>query len=63
MLECRAYPVEGGLAYAPILDVGPFLRALDAVRQSALVSGLPDLGRLFGGLRCPPPNRWAQRRI
>ena len=57
LLEGRAYPVESGLAYALVLDtLGPFLRRLDRSRLSILVSGLPDLGRLFGDLRLPQPE-------
>jgi DNA-binding CsgD family transcriptional regulator len=53
-LEGRAYPLEGGLAYGPILDAfGPLLRGLEPARQGALVRDLPDLGRLFGGPRLP----------
>jgi DNA-binding CsgD family transcriptional regulator len=54
VLEGSAYALEGGLAYAPILAAfGPFLRRLDSARQARLVSGLPDLGRLFIDLRLP----------
>jgi len=54
VLEGRAYALEGRLAYAPILAAfGPFLRRLDSPRQARLVSGLPDLGRLFPDLRLP----------
>jgi DNA-binding CsgD family transcriptional regulator len=53
-LEGSAYALEGDLAYAPILAAfGPSLRRLDSPRQAQLVSGLPDLGRLFTGLRLP----------
>lgn len=57
-LEGRAYPLEGRLAYAPILAaLGPSLRRLDSARQARLVSGLPDLSRLFADLhlRAPEP--------
>ena len=58
VLEARAYPLDGGLAYALFVDAfGPYLRGLDPVRQSGLVSGLNYLGRLFGHLRLPPPER------
>ncbi len=54
LLEGPAYALEGRLAYAPILAAfGPFLRRLDSPRQARLVSGLPDLGRLFTDLRLP----------
>jgi DNA-binding CsgD family transcriptional regulator len=54
ILEGCAYALEGRLAYAPILAAfGPFLRRLDSSRQARLVSGLPDLGRLFPDLRLP----------
>ncbi len=57
LLEASAYPLEGGLAYALMLDAfGPHLRRLDASRQAALVTGLPDLGRLFSGLGLPHPT-------
>lgn len=56
VLEGCAYALEGRLAYASILAAfGPFLRRLDPARQSRLVSGLPDLGRLFADLRLPAP--------
>src|SRR5579872_5372514 len=56
VLEGCAYALEGRLAYASILAAfGPFLRRLDPTRQSRLVSGLPDLGRLFADLRLPAP--------
>ena len=48
-LEGAAYPLQADLASAPVLEVlGPFL--------AGLVGGLPDLGRLFGGLHLPPPE-------
>jgi DNA-binding CsgD family transcriptional regulator/tetratricopeptide (TPR) repeat protein len=54
VLEGCAYALEGRLAYAPILAAfGPFLRRLDSPRRAKLVSGLPDLGRLFPDLRLP----------
>jgi DNA-binding CsgD family transcriptional regulator len=54
VLEGCAYALEGRLAYAPILAAfGPFLRRLDSPRRAQLVSGLPDLGRLFPDLRLP----------
>jgi len=57
VLEGSAYALEGRLAYAPILAAfGPFLRHLDSPRQARLVSGLPDLGRLFTDLRLPAPS-------
>jgi len=52
-----AYAPESVLAYALLLDAfGPYVRALDEQRRAALVDGLPDLGRLFGGLRLPAPE-------
>ncbi|MDO8670914.1 MAG: DUF2791 family P-loop domain-containing protein [Dehalococcoidia bacterium] len=57
VLEGRAFPLEAGLAYAPILDAfGPLLRSLDSARLEVLVGELPSLGRLFDGLRLPPPE-------
>jgi DNA-binding CsgD family transcriptional regulator len=57
VLEGCAYALEGHLAYAPILAAfGPFLRRLDSPRQARLVSGLPDLGRLFADLHLPAPE-------
>ncbi|HLX41490.1 MAG TPA: AAA family ATPase, partial [Ktedonobacteraceae bacterium] len=54
VLEGCAYALEGRLAYAPILTAfGSFLRRLDSSRQAKLVSGLPDLGRLFPNLHLP----------
>lgn len=56
-LEGRAFPFQAGLAYAPFLDAfSPLLRSLSSSRLKALVSGLPDLGRLFGELRLPQPE-------
>lgn len=56
VLEGRAYPMGVGLSYALILDAfGPLLRSLDPARLTSLTSGLPDLGRLFGGLSLPAP--------
>ncbi|MBI2863344.1 MAG: AAA family ATPase [Chloroflexi bacterium] len=55
-LEGRAYPVEAGLAYAPVLDAfGPLLLNAEPARLATLISGLPDLARLFGVLQLPPP--------
>ncbi|MDO8669940.1 MAG: DUF2791 family P-loop domain-containing protein [Dehalococcoidia bacterium] len=56
VLEGRAYPLGAGLAYAPIIEAfGPLLRSLDRARLKVLVDGLPDLSRLFTGLRLPFP--------
>jgi len=56
-LEGAAYPLQADLAYAPVLEaLGPFLAGLEPGRLAALVSGLPDLGRLFAGLHLPPPE-------
>src|SRR5258708_38953554 len=56
VLEGSAYALEDRLAYAPILAAfGPFLRRLASPRQARLVSGLPDLGRLFPDLPLPAP--------
>ncbi|MDO8672692.1 MAG: AAA family ATPase [Dehalococcoidia bacterium] len=56
VLEGHAFPLESGLAYAPLLDAfGPLLRSLDSSRLAILVDGLEDLGRLFGALRLPVP--------
>ncbi|HET7035984.1 MAG TPA: AAA family ATPase, partial [Thermomicrobiaceae bacterium] len=56
VLDGRAYSLEGGLAYAPILGAfGPLLRRLPPGRRERLTDGLPDLGRLFSHLRLPPP--------
>ncbi|MDO8672809.1 MAG: AAA family ATPase [Dehalococcoidia bacterium] len=55
-LEGRAHPLEIGRAYGPIVDaLGPLLRRLEPSHLSGLMDGLPDLGRLFGGLRLAPP--------
>ncbi|MDO8672098.1 MAG: LuxR C-terminal-related transcriptional regulator, partial [Dehalococcoidia bacterium] len=57
VLEGRALPLEGELAYAPIINAfSPLLRSLGAAHPVMLVDGLPDLGRLFGGLSLPPPE-------
>jgi DNA-binding CsgD family transcriptional regulator len=51
ILEARAYPLETGLAYAPIVDAfGPYLRELRPTRRAVLAGDLPALGRLFGDL-------------
>jgi DNA-binding CsgD family transcriptional regulator len=56
-LEGAAYPLQADLAYAPVLEaLGSFLAGLEPGRLAALVSGLPDLGRLFAGLHLPPPE-------
>ncbi len=56
VLEGSAYALESRLAYAPILAAfGPLLRRLDSPHQARLVSGLPDMGRLFTDLRLPAP--------
>jgi len=56
-LRGAAYPLQADLAYAPVLEaLGPFLAGLQPGRLGALVGGLPDLGRLFAGLRLPPPE-------
>ncbi|MBI2864762.1 MAG: ATP-binding protein [Chloroflexi bacterium] len=56
VLEGHAYPLEVGLAYAPILGaLNPLLRKVGSARLAILTSGLPDLGRLFSGLRLPAP--------
>src|SRR5262249_2769104 len=53
-LDGRAYPLEGGLAYAPLLDaMGPLLRSLEPGQRNRLVRGLPNLGRLFADLDLP----------
>ncbi|MDO8671325.1 MAG: AAA family ATPase, partial [Dehalococcoidia bacterium] len=55
VLEGRAYPLETGLAYAPFIDAfRPLLRSFDSARLAALVSGLPELGRLLSDLPLPP---------
>ncbi len=56
VLEGRAYPLETGLAYAPLIDAfRPLLRSFDSTHLAGLVSGLPDLERLFSDLRLPSP--------
>ncbi|MDO8672515.1 MAG: ATP-binding protein, partial [Dehalococcoidia bacterium] len=56
VLEGHASPLGAGLAYAPILNAfGPLLYSLDSVRLEFLVGDLPNLGRLFDGLRLPSP--------
>jgi len=56
-LEGRAYPLEGGLAYALILDaLGPVLRGLEPIRRARLAEGLLDLGRLFADLHLSEPE-------
>jgi DNA-binding CsgD family transcriptional regulator/tetratricopeptide (TPR) repeat protein len=56
-LKGAAYPLQADLAYAPVLEaLGPFLAGMEPARLTTLVRGLPDLGRLFAGLRLPPPE-------
>jgi len=56
-LKGRAFPLEGGLAYAPILDaLGAFLRGLEPIRRTRLAEGLLDLGRLFADLHLSEPE-------
>jgi tetratricopeptide (TPR) repeat protein len=55
ILEARAYPLESGLAYGPIVDAfGPFLRGLRPTRRAALAGGLSALGRIFADLDLGP---------
>ncbi|MBI2864705.1 MAG: AAA family ATPase [Chloroflexi bacterium] len=55
VLGGRAYPLEVGLAYAPLVDAfRPLLRNVDSARLQRLVSDLPSLGHLFDGLRLAP---------
>lgn len=57
VLEGRAFPLQDGLAYGPILSAfDPLLRTFDPSRLATLVKGLPDLGRLFAGLDLPSPE-------
>ncbi|MDQ6899305.1 MAG: AAA family ATPase [Candidatus Dormibacteraeota bacterium] len=50
-------PLEGGISYAPILEaVGVHLRQVSREALTALTMGLSDLGRLFAGLKLPPPE-------
>jgi DNA-binding CsgD family transcriptional regulator len=56
-LQGAAHPLQADLAYAPVLEaLGPFLAGLEPGRLAGLVSGLPDLGRLFTGLHLAPPE-------
>jgi predicted ATPase len=62
VLEARAYPLEGGLAYAPILAAfGPYLRRLDPNRRARLCSELAHLGRMFTDVRLPTPEPLGDR--
>ncbi len=55
ILAARAYPLETGLAYGPIVDAfGRFLRELRPTRRAALARGLSALGRLFADLDLGP---------
>src|SRR5438128_2101075 len=56
VLAARAHAMETDLAYAPIVEAfGRCLSALAPSKRAALVSGLPDLARLFRGLPLSPP--------
>jgi DNA-binding CsgD family transcriptional regulator len=47
--------LQQDLAYAPLVEaLRPLVRAAAEPGRSALVEGLPDLGRLFGDLSLPP---------
>ncbi|MDN5861638.1 MAG: AAA family ATPase, partial [Pseudonocardia sp.] len=51
VLGGRGLAAERGLGYAPIVEAfGPDLERLGVRRAAALVQGLPQLGRLFGGV-------------
>ena len=51
VLAGRAWPLDGGLAYAPIIDaIGPRIRDPSQPEATALVTGLPALGGLFPGV-------------
>lgn len=49
--------LEDDLAYAPLLDaVGSFLHEVEPKERARIVSGLPDLGRLFADLDVGSPT-------
>ncbi|MDO8671929.1 MAG: AAA family ATPase [Dehalococcoidia bacterium] len=55
ILDGRAYPLEVGLAYAPLVDAfRPLIGKADPARLKSLAGDLPSLGHLFEGLRLPP---------
>ncbi|MBI2864597.1 MAG: AAA family ATPase [Chloroflexi bacterium] len=57
VLEGRAFPLETGLAYAPLIDAfALLLRNLPSSSLQTLVDGLTDLGRMFVDLRIPAPS-------
>lgn len=57
VLKGRSFPLDGRLAYSQFLSAfGPFLRRLTSTERDRLVHDLPDLGRLFPGMRLRHPE-------
>jgi DNA-binding CsgD family transcriptional regulator/tetratricopeptide (TPR) repeat protein len=56
ILHAAASPLHGDLHYGVVVEaLRPLVRTVEAGARTSLVEGLPDLGRLFGGLHLPAP--------
>ncbi len=56
VLYGSSYPMDAGVAYAPIVAaLGPFLAGLQPPARAKLTRGLEALSLLFEGLDLPPP--------
>jgi DNA-binding CsgD family transcriptional regulator/tetratricopeptide (TPR) repeat protein len=56
ILHAAASPLHADLHYGVLVEaLRPLVRTVEAGARTRLVEGLPDLGRLFGGLHLPAP--------